>query len=544
VRFVAGVIGDSRAVVAVLLIRGANAGRISIHEVPCLRACAPMFAVVHPGKVEPMPRLRLLRRRSRRYQRLACILHLWVGCTLLLTGCSQGDPAEAERLYLEWSKETTEAWALAPNAEELPAVVEAAAPVVAEPKPSVKTSRYWQFSDDTRLVCLPAVEGDAPVVEVAETKPLGVLLMPVANPPVMELQVQEADASRSPNAPVANATTPGANAQETPGRPLLRSGARAYGSPKFKLPGYQELSAEEQQLLNVIERETLTATTGVLTDARLEQECRDKIAAAFALAQRGASFAARQELIEVLRKISQAKDSREGSRNRSASLAAGLRALEEAEDFAPRGTQLEAELALEIVCASHRTPLARELDLTTMLPSQMMERYNRYAQIKLAVAVAGEPAGSMALYTLGKLNSQLKATDPEQHPLATRRAVAFQQAALLAHNENYLAAHELGLLLAETGHFPEAKHLLAQVATEQPNVVVYRNLARIEEALGDHAQAQFCRAEGERLAQLGRGPQGSIAWVSKQEFSRNQMNNFNSQPQVASRPTAPSATWR
>jgi tetratricopeptide (TPR) repeat protein len=498
-------------------------------------------AVVHPGKVELMSRLRLLRRRSRRYQRLACILHLWVGCTLLLTGCSKSDPAEAERLYSEWSKEATEAWALAPDAEELPAIAKAETPVALKIQQPLRPSPYWQFSDDTRLVCLPAVEGDAPVVEVAEAEPLGVLLTPIAAAPIMKLHVQEADASRSQGTPGADATTPGANAYGSPEKPE----AHASGSPRFKLPGYQELSSEERQLLNVIERETLTATTGVLTDARLEQECREKIASAFALAQRGASFAARQELIEVLRKISQAKDSREGSRTRSASLAAGLRALEEAEDFAPRGTQLEAELALEIVCASHRTPLARELDLTTMLPSQMMERYNRYAQIKLAVAVAGEPSGSMALYTLGKLNSQLKATDPEQHPLATRRAVAFQQAALLAHNDNYLAAHELGLLLAETGHFPEAKHLLAQVVTQQPNVMVYRNLARIEEAMGDHAQAQLCRAEGERLAQLGRGPQGNIAWVSKQEFSRNQMNNFNSQPQVACRPTsAPTVTWR
>jgi tetratricopeptide (TPR) repeat protein len=493
-----------------------------------------------------MPRLRLLRRRSRRYQRLACILHLWVGCALLLSGCSQSDPVEAERLNKEWAKEV-ETWALAPDAEELPTVVEAEA-VIVEAKPSIQPSKYWQFSDDNRLVCLPAVEGDAPVAEVAEAEPLGMLLAPVVSTPAVEapLEFPSVDDLAEEMSVAGAHDSPGANTQDSlVAKAQDSQGANAYGSPKFELPGYQELSTEEQHLLGVIERETLSATTGVLTDARLEQECRDKIGAAFALAKRGASFAARQELIEVLRKISQAKDTREGSRTRSASLAAGLRALEEAEDFAPRGTQLEAELALDIVCASHRTPLARELDLDSMLPSQMMERYNRYAQIKLAVAVAGEPAGSMALHTLGKLNSQLKATEPEQHPLATRRAVAFQQAALLAHNENYLAAHELGLLLAETGHFPEAKHLLAQVATQQPNAMVYRNLARIHQASGDPAQAQMCRAEGERLAQMGRGPQSNVDWVSRQDFSRNQMNNFNSQPQVASRPTtAPTVNWR
>jgi predicted Zn-dependent protease len=187
------------------------------------------------------------------------------------------------------------------------------------------------------------------------------------------------------------------------------------------------------------------------------------------------------------------------------------------------------------------------LNLATTLPSRMMERYHRYAQIKLAVAVAGEPAGSMALYSLGKLNSLLAATEGEQHPLATREAVAFQQAALLAHNENYMAAHELGVLLAETGHFAEAQHLLVQVAAEQPNTTVFRNLALVQEALGNPAEAQLCRTEATRLAQQGRGPQANISWVSPQEFSRDQMNTFT--PQLASRtgaptPSAPAVVWR
>ena len=102
---------------------------------------------------------------------------------------------------------------------------------------------------------------------------------------------------------------------------------------------------------------------------------------------------------------------------RTESLAAGLRALEESQDFVPRGSQLEAEMNLEVICAAHRTPLARELNLAETLPSRMMERYHRYAQIKLAVAVAGEPAGSMALYSLGKLSSLLAANEGEQHPV-------------------------------------------------------------------------------------------------------------------------------
>ncbi len=494
-----------------------------------------------------MPHLRFLRRRSRRVQHAVCLWHVWIGCALLLSGCSKSDPAEMDRLYREWNQfnqsstgtfESTEGWALAPHAEQLPATEQIA--VVVDPPQLVEPSQYWEFSDDTRLVCLPDVGEDSESDEPsAEAKPLGNLCAPLVSVP-------------------ATAVTPGADAYGSPAAPELPELELPMPEPvveefavkrsrAIQVPAIKELSTEEHRLLDLIERETLSATTGVPTDAKLDQQCREKIGAAFALSQRGASYAARQELIAVLRLISQAKDNREGTRTRTESLAAGLRALEEAEDFAPRGSQLEAEMALRVVCAAHRTPLARELDLAAMLPSQIMERYNRYAQIKLAHAVAGEPAGSMALYALGKLCSQLGAIEPEQHPLATRKAVAYQQASLLAHNENYMAAHELGVLLAETGHFPEAQHLLTQVAAEQPNAVVYRNLARVQDALGQTDEAQFSRNEGQRLAQQGRGPKPNIAWVSPQEFSRGQTNTFT--PQVANRvaaPTqsAPAVMWR
>ena len=302
-------------------------------------------------------------------------------------------------------------------------------------------------------------------------------------------------------------------------------------------PTKDELSSEERRLLEVIARDTLAVSTGVQTDVRLDQQSRQKIGSAYALAQRGASYAARQELIEVLRMVSQAKDNREGTRTRSESLASGLRALEEAEDFVPRGTQLEAEMALEVICASHRTPLAQEADFSAVLPSQMMDRYNRYAQIKLALAVAGEPAGSMALYTLGKLNSQLGDVEPEQHRMAKRRAVAFQQAALLAHNQNYLAAHELGVLLAETGHLPEARQLLQQVARREPNAVVYRNLAKVHDELGQASLAIDCRNLAEMLVEQGRGPAAQVAWVSPQQVP--QSAPLNETPQIAAQPSAP-----
>lgn len=466
---------------------------------------------------------------------------------MLAVGCAQSDPTEMERLYHEWSTstESDDSWILAPNAVAMP---DEQADFAESPSTIAPTAEYWGSSDDTNLVQLPGVDqADSAELEVPVDESVVIAPTP-ESPPDNETSPSNPDAAEIAESelvsvqPEFDVSMPDpvvtAPVASQPTEPINRA---------IELPQFEELSAEERHLLELITRESLSATTGALTDKQLDQQCRVKISAAYALSQRGAAYAARTELIGVLRLISQAKDSREATRSRTASLAAGLRALEEAHDFMPHGAQLEAEMNLTVICAAHRTPLARELNLAAALPAKMMERYHRYAQIKLAVAVAGEPAGSMALYSLGKLNSLLAATEGEKHPLASREAVAFQQAALLAHNENFMAAHELGVLLAESGHFPEAQHLLVQVAAEQPNSVVFRNLARVQDALGNATDAQLCRNESTRLAQQGRGRQGNITWVSPQEFSHSQLNNFT--PQVASRPTTPSqptpaVAWR
>jgi tetratricopeptide (TPR) repeat protein len=461
-----------------------------------------------------------------------------------------------ERLYREWSQtaEVDDSWVLAPDAEKLPklttlSVAEPGNPVVEST--AAQVSQYWGTSDDARLVRLPCIdEADSAELNVPVTDWLANLPAPPADTSATQSEpAPQAVAETSPlvepvlDIPMPAPVAPSPDENAPSSQPSLAENS----DHAIELPRYEDLSSEERHLLELITSESLCATTGTLTDAQLDQECRVKISAAYALSQRGAAYAAREELIGVLRLISQAKDAREDTRSRTESLAAGLRALEEAEDFVPRGSQLEAEMKLDVICAAHRTPLARELNLAATLPSKMMERYQRYAQIKLAMAVAGEPAGSMALYSLGKLNSLLAATEGEQHPLATREAVAFQQAALLAHNENYMAAHELGVLLAETGHFREAEHMLIQVAAERPDAVVFRNLARVQVALGNRKEAQLCQSEAARLAGQGRGPRPNVSWVSPHDFSRNQMNNFT--PQVASRPAAPTPSaaptvWR
>lgn len=414
----------------------------------------------------------------------------------------------------------------------------------------------WGFTEDTQVCRLPQVcSGQTPFVglpgrgDVSKAQPemLGILLAPIdcsesindSIPPLAEVRNTPESPLKVTETQVEVAEIQAEVAENQ--AELVDIHAEATQSRAIVAAASEDYSPEERTLLDVIARDRLSVSTGAQTDLRLDQQSREKIGAAFVLAQRGASYAARQELIEVLRLISQAKDNREATRIRSESLAVGMRSLEEAEDFVPRGTQLEAEMALEVICASHRTPLAKEADFATVLPSQMMDRYYRYAQIKLALAVAGEPAGSMALYSLGKLYKQLGEVESEKHRMATRKAVAFQQAALLAHNQNYLAAHELGVLLAETGHLDEARQLLDQVARREPNAVVFRNLARVYQELKEFALANECRMHADVLVQQGRGPAAQVAWVAPEQFSQSPPSS--APPQIATRPMAPTARY-
>jgi len=394
---------------------------------------------------------------------------------------------------------------------------------------------YWSFTNDNEndeaqtppaLIRLPAVEEVAPVEE---------FIAALSELDKAELNKAEPDEASPEEAPLARLLPPQpivieqaeTEQSETPA-PLLAylsndlTEISAETLPLVEtspLPVLAELSEQEQQLAALLQGAT-SATTGALTDGRVNELAKTKIQQAYAMANRGALYVARQELIEVLRMISQAKDAQQGTPERTVALAAGIRALREAEDFAPRGTQLEAELDITVLCASHRTPVAKQAKFANLVPRLMMDRYLRYAQLQLAMSVAGEPAGSMALHALGKLNSQLGRVEPTKHHLAQRHAIAYQQAALLAHNQNHLAAHELGILLATSGHFSEAQQLLLQVAAREPNAIVFRNLARVQEKLGQPGPALANRDLARQLSQQGATGTNNIQWVSPDQFAQ------------------------
>jgi hypothetical protein len=252
------------------------------------------------------------------------------------------------------------------------------------------------------------------------------------------------------------------------------------------------------------------------TGAVVNQRALASIRRGHELAERGAMFAARSEFVAVLHMIAEAKDDRYGAPRRTLALAEGLRALDEAADFAADGSQPASDLSMSVIVASHETPVAKGLAVDDLLPQQLAELYFRYAQAQLGAAVAGEPSGSMALHALGKLASLMGRVEPANNPQADRRAFALQQAALLARGDNHLAAHELGVLLAESGHFAESEVWLNQVAVQAPHPVVFRNLARVERQLGRADLAAMAERQADFLASRGAGGRPNVQWVTAQ----------------------------
>jgi tetratricopeptide (TPR) repeat protein len=274
------------------------------------------------------------------------------------------------------------------------------------------------------------------------------------------------------------------------------------------------------------------------TTAELTNQLLPVVQRGYNLAQRGAFFAARTEFIQVLRRVAQAKDAGFDTDAHARALAAGLRALDEADDFVPQGAQLEAEMDVRVVASSHRTPVVRDYP-EEVLPQEAVVLYHEYAQQELSHATSGEQAGSMALYGLGKVYARL-AERRDNDVQCTRGAMTMYSAALDACPDNHMAANELGVLLCRTGHAAEAVPRFQHTIDLAPNATAYHNLAVAQQKLGLAGQAAANEQESQRLAAQERSVgamsrRAGVNWISPAEMAR--VTQPASETQTASGPT-------
>lgn len=268
---------------------------------------------------------------------------------------------------------------------------------------------------------------------------------------------------------------------------------------------------------------------------------------AIGLANRGALFAAREDLIQSLRIATQSLDAFEGTSAYSHALDQGLTALNEAEDFALHGAAATVPMRVEDIVAGHRTPVLRDLQGQEVSPVIAMQRYYGFAGERLTFAAGQLPAAADTLFWLGKVHNGLARQSQQADRLQGPQAMVCFRAALSAAPQHYLAANELGVLLAHYGQLHDAKALLQQSVTTRSHAEGWQNLAIVHKRLGETELAQLAEQEfaaaGGRTALASAGNSGAVKWVEPKTFaaSGGQTPSAGGQAQSWEQPTGPVA---
>jgi tetratricopeptide (TPR) repeat protein len=255
----------------------------------------------------------------------------------------------------------------------------------------------------------------------------------------------------------------------------------------------------------------------------------------FELAGRGAYFAARAEFLAALGLVAEGLDTEKNTDLHGRALAAALTAMKEADDFLPGDGRLESGLDIRRIVARHTTPVLKNetKNLTSMTA---LNRYFTFAQQQFAAAAGGEAAGSMALHALAKLHSALARKRTNLEAAAESRAMVYYQAALLAYPENFMAANDLGVLLAECENYDDARAMLEHSLSLHQQPATWCNLAVVYRRLGQLGLAQRAAGQATMLqqAEIARRKATSpasndvVLWVDPQTFASTSTNTPNS----------------
>jgi tetratricopeptide (TPR) repeat protein len=242
---------------------------------------------------------------------------------------------------------------------------------------------------------------------------------------------------------------------------------------------------------------------------------------AFSLAGRGAVHTARVELTDALKLVAMALDADQRMTHHTAAMVAGLTALREADDFAVRDSQADVRIDVARLVATHKTPVLKDTVGPGTTPIEALQAYYTCGRQQLVIAGGQQVGASMALYGLGRV--QLSTGDPQG--MNGPKAITLQQAALAVDPQNYMAANELGVLLARYGQLSEAEAALRHSIAISPQPESWRNLAEVHRRQGQGQLEAQARRQGEdQLAarRSGKTPNpmasGIVDWVDPATF--------------------------
>ncbi|PHR95503.1 MAG: hypothetical protein COA78_30075 [Blastopirellula sp.] len=232
-------------------------------------------------------------------------------------------------------------------------------------------------------------------------------------------------------------------------------------------------------------------------------------------------FRARAEFIQALRLLTQTLDTEHQTHRFSQALANGLLAMREAEDFIPKGSRLEANIDMQRMVQSHKTPALKDINLAKVTPIVAVQQYYAYAQSQLGLAGLHIPEASNALFGLGKIQPYLDSGNGRDKSMMGPRSVAIYQAAMIVDGNNAMAANELGVMLARYGQLKDAKQVFLQGIQATPEIQSWNNLAKVHDALGEPQLAAMARNEALLLQRLPKKSSGKevVQWTSVEQFA-------------------------
>jgi tetratricopeptide (TPR) repeat protein len=234
----------------------------------------------------------------------------------------------------------------------------------------------------------------------------------------------------------------------------------------------------------------------------VEERVRQHIDYGKSLARRGSTFAAREEFVRSLRMIAESYDMQTQGRACTESLAAGLRALAESDDFVAVDSRQQLDMDLQGILETHHTRLIDPATSDAVSPIEAMQTYYAFASEQLAGAVGQSAAASDALHALGKLMTTAARFDATGKPQDRTKAMVMHQVALMANSSNHRSANELGVLLARHGRWPQALKLFSQSLQIRPTAAAWKNIATTHQKLAERSADPRQRQLQQELARL------------------------------------------
>ena len=187
---------------------------------------------------------------------------------------------------------------------------------------------------------------------------------------------------------------------------------------------------------------------------------------------------AEQELMSALQAVAKSRDDATGTRIHTKSLHDAVTALWEADELHEAYTNHGEEYALE-VASEFTTMVGKSVSRKMVDLDSSLRTYHNYARQALIIAIGQNPAGSEALYGMGRLFQIAARENPVAAEIENAKSKSFFLTSAAVNTRNWKTTNELGVMFAREGKLVQATNALKRSILAKPTTEAWQNLATI-----------------------------------------------------------------